>query len=107
MIDLQITSLLDIEPDDTGDLPLVEGRDAYNQTIALGTLDAYYQEIGTLDKVSALNRLQSRAREIARQYPDYIDQVHSIQAEYSDDQQTEAVVNITYLTGENFSFDIQ
>lgn len=107
MWDLQVTSGIDVQPDDRGDLPVVTGRDAYNQTIALGVMDFFYNEIGSLDKDAVISKLQNSAKGIAAQFPEYIQDIHTIRAYFGDEAETEAIVEVTYLTGENFSFGIQ
>lgn len=102
MIDLKITEDVDVLPDDTGDLPIVSGVDAYNQTIALAAMEAFYTELGSLDKESALGVLEESAREVAREFPQYIDRVQSITVEYTDEAETAAVLYINYVSGEVF-----
>lgn len=107
MFDLRLNQFADLELNDRNDFPIVTGRDAFNQAIALGTIRTFRNEVGSFDKAGVLAVLENRAKEVASEFPEYVQDVYSITAEFADEQQTSVVVEIVYVTTDEYSFTVE
>lgn len=103
--DLGIDKNFDVFIDDRNDLGLVDGRREVEQSIALQVSLYYYNQIGSSDLPNVEERLELRARRVARENR-RIDSLEDIIVEPREEQPNVFEVTIVYNQDEDFSFEV-
>ena len=107
-MDLLLNRNFDVELDDRNDLATVEGRRAVEQSIAMMVTSYFYEEIGSLSAVNAVEKIELEAKRVARNNP-HIEGVENISARKVTgpvDGTAAIEVAITYETGETSAFEV-
>lgn len=105
MKDIKINEDFDIVIDHRNDLAVVEGREEFEQHIALGIIRFYAEEIGSTDQENAKARLQLYANRLTTQ-TDRVGQVASVTVEDHDELPNTFQVSLVYQGGQTFEFDV-
>jgi hypothetical protein len=104
-MDLKLNSNFDIELDERNDIALVEGREAFEQRLALRSTAYFHELIGSTNRANLLSLLKIRAKRVAKDTPETVG-VAKIKVGYSETQPNTAEVTAIYETGDDFTFDI-
>jgi hypothetical protein len=104
-MDIGLNSNFDVELDDRNDLPLLTGRDAFEQRLAFRSTAYFHQILGSVDKSNLISLLRMYARRIAKDADD-VAGVIQIEVQFSDDEPNTAEVTAIYETGDEFAFSI-
>ena len=102
MKDLRLNENFEIVIDHRKDLAMVDGREEFEQHIALGLTSFFSDEIGSVDHQSAKSRLRLHASRLVNQ-SGRVGEVAAITVEESEDQPNALEVNITYSGGQTFA----
>lgn len=105
MKDIALNENLEVIIDGRNDLKLVDGRQQFEQALALRLHATFYEEAGSLNTAEAMRLVEMRAVRVAQEY-DRVDSVASILVEESDDIPDSIDVTVTYLTGETFEANL-
>lgn len=105
MADLAIDETLNVYIDEGGNLAYVEGREAFEQRVALQLTDRYYDIIGALDPAEVVERLKLAAKRVADNDPN-IDGMPTFDVAFSDEEHKTIEVTIVYDTGDTTEFTI-
>lgn len=104
-MDIGLNDSFDLELDGSNDIPLVRGREAFEQRLRLSITSSFQDIIGSTNRSTALQLIEVQVKRVARQY-DVIEQMVQIQVEYDDDQPNTINLTIIYDTGDEFTFPI-
>ena len=104
-MDIALNSNFDIELDDRNDLPTVEGRDAFEQRLAVRTTAYFYQIVGTVGREELLSLVKLQAQRVAND-AEGVDRVVQIEARFSDEQHNTVDVTAIYETGDEYTFSV-
>lgn len=104
-IDIKVNSDFDIELDHRNDLPLVEGREAFEQHLAVSITKYFHELIGSTDS-NLPEKIQLQARRVVDRVSD-IEDIAALTAEPHDEDPNAVVVTILYDTGEETTFEIK
>lgn len=104
-MDIGLDSDFDITLDDRNDLPLVEGREAFEQRLAIRVTAYYHQIVGSVNRANEASLLRMQAQRVAQDSPD-VERVVDIQVGFSDEQANTAEVTAIYESGDDFTFSI-
>lgn len=105
MKDLQINEDFEVVLDHRKDLGIVDGRDAFEQNLALSVTRFFSEEIGSLNERNAKSRVRLQAERITTQSP-FSGDVDGVKVEESDEFPNTLVVTIIYIDGELFGFEV-
>lgn len=105
MKDIKLNRYFEIVIDHRNDLATVEGRDEFEQHLALGVTQFFTEEIGSVDHRSAKSRLRLYANRLANQ-SDRAGEVASVSVEEHEYLSNTLEVSIVYQNGAIFSFDV-
>lgn len=105
MVDLAVNSSLNVFIAPDGDIGFVEGREAFEQRVALQLTDRYYDIIGDLDPAEVVARLRMEAQRVADSDPN-IDTMPTFDVEFSSEEHKTMEVTIVYDTGDTTEFTI-
>ncbi len=105
MIDLKIDENYEVVIDHRKDLGTVEGRDEFEQHIALGLSEFFLDEIGSTDVPNAAARLELYAGRLVNT-SERVGEVASVTVEESDTKTNTLEVSIVYRGGQTFAFDV-
>jgi hypothetical protein len=104
-MDLKLNSDFDIELDQRNDVSLVDGREAFEQRLAIRSTAYFHELIGSTNRANLLSLLKVRAKRVAKDTPEAVG-VAKIAVGYSDARPNTAEVTAIYETGDEFTFDI-
>jgi len=104
-MDIGLDENFDVALDHRHDLPLVEGREAFEQRVAVRVTIYFHRTIGNINRDNILSLLRVEAKRIARDV-DEIDSVVDFRAEYDVEQTGQINVTILYDTGDEFTFSV-
>lgn len=104
-VDIKINSEFDVQLDHRNDLPLVEGREAFEQHLAVSVTKYFHELIGTTD-TNLAEKIELQARRVVDRVAD-IDDVAAVTAESKEGEPNTVEVTVLYDTGEETTFDIQ
>ena len=103
--DIKVNSGWDVQLDDRNDMPLCEGKDAFEQHIAKLITDYYWTLLGETDRTNTLEKLDLYARRVVSRVSD-LERTVSIIFEYSEVSDETIDVTIQYDTGEETTFEL-
>lgn len=101
-MDIGLDSNFDITLDDRNDLPIVEGRDAFEQRLAIRSTAYFHQIVGSVDRANLVSLLKMYAKRIARD-TDGAEQVVQIEVDFSDTDPNTVELLAIYRTGDEFA----
>mgnify|MGYP006873406509 CR=1 FL=1 len=104
-MDIRLDKDFDFRLDDRNDLPIVTGRDLFEQRLRISVVSAFIELIGDTNRSSVLQMVELEAQRIARQYED-IEEAVQIRAAFDEEQPNTINVFVVYDTGGEFTFSI-
>ncbi|OYR54916.1 hypothetical protein [Halorubrum halodurans] len=104
-MDLGLNENFDLSLDDRNDLPLVRGREGFEQRLRLSVTSFFKNVVGDTSRGTARKLIELQAQRIAQQYTE-IDRVVQIQTEYDGMRANTINLTIIYDTGDDFTFPI-
>lgn len=104
-MDLKLNANFDVELDERNDIPLVTGREAFEQRLAIRSTAYFHELIGSTNRANLLSLLEIYAKRIANDTPEAVG-VAKIAVGYSETAPNTAEVTAIYETGDEFTFDI-
>lgn len=105
MVDLGVDSTLNVYIDNSGNLSYVEGKEAFEQRVALRLTDRYFKIVGNRDEAEVIKRLEVEADRVANTDPN-IDSMPAFDVSFSDEEHKKIEVIIVYDTGDTTEFTI-
>lgn len=105
MVDLAVDSEFNVYIDKAGNLAFVEGRNAFEQRVAIRLTEQFYEIVGSTNPSAVAERLRIEAQRVADTDPN-INTMPSFNIEFSDEQINSADITIIYDTGETTEFTI-
>ncbi len=105
MKDLKLNENFEVVIDHRKDLGMLEGREEFEQNIAIGLTQFFTEEIGSVNYDGAKSRLRLYAGQLANESP-RAGTVASIFVEDSETTPNTFEVRIVYRGGDTFEFDI-
>lgn len=104
-MDIGLDEDFDITLDDRNDLPTVEGREAFEQRLAIRVTAYYHRIVGSVNRSNMASLLRMQANRVAQDAPD-VNRVVDIRVGFSDEQANTAEVTAIYETGDEFAFSL-
>lgn len=100
-MDIKLNKDFEIELNRRNDLPLVTGREKFEQRVRIVITELLQEVIGETKPDIALNLINMKVEELAQNF-DIIDSVIDSSAEYDKDKPNIINLRIVYDTGEEF-----
>jgi hypothetical protein len=104
-MDIKLNSNFDVFLDDRNDLAIVEGREAFEQRVAVRVTAYFHEIIGSVDRPNVLKLVELQTRRVANA-AEGIERVVQVSAEYSEDEPNTVLTTIIYETGDEFVFSL-
>ena len=104
-MDIGLNEDFDIILDDRNDLPVVEGRDAFEQRLAIRSTAYFHQIIGSVDETNLVSLLRMEAKRVAKD-TEGAERVVQIEVGFSEDEPNTAEVTAIYESGDQFAFSL-
>jgi hypothetical protein len=104
-MDIGLNSDFDFELDDTKDAPLLTGRGAFEQRLAIRVTAYFHEIVGTVDESNLVSLLKMQAERVAKDAEGIVRPVQ-IQVVPSDEYPNTLEVMAIYETGEDFTFSL-
>lgn len=104
-MDIRLDSNFDIALDHRNDLPVVEGREEFEQALRVRVTDYFYNIIGAGSPKTAASFVRVEARRVATDM-DEIDNLSQIVIEADEDRPNTLGVSVIYNTGDDFTFTL-
>ena len=104
-MDIGLDSNFDISLDDRNDLPLIEGREAFEQRLAIRSTAYFHQIVGTADRGNIPSLVKMNARRVAND-TEGVERVVQIEVGFSDTEPNTVEVTAIYETGDEFAFSL-
>jgi hypothetical protein len=104
-MDIGLNSDFYFELDDTNDAPLLTGREAFEQRLAVRATSYFHEVVGNVDQTNLVSLLKMRAERVAKD-ADSIDGAVQIQVSPSEDQPNTVEVMAIYETGDDYTFSL-
>lgn len=103
--DIAVDEHFDVFIDDRNDLATTEGRREVEQSLAIHLSLFFHNEIGSVDKANAKDRLELAARRVASNN-DRIDTLRSVVVTESKDEMEKFEVRILYDDNNEFELEV-
>jgi hypothetical protein len=87
------------------DLPIVEGKAAFEQELGDRLTDYFEGGIGAVDHNSVLRLIRLQMLRVAREM-DELERIVEYDAEFSDDEPNTAIVSVIFETGEDVTVEL-
>lgn len=104
-MDIAHDELFDTYLNQQDDLPIVEGRAAFEQEVVDRLTDYLQQVIGSIDRDGAIRLIELQARRVAED-TDEIDELVLFDAAYNTDQPNTVDLRLIYETGDDVTFSL-
>lgn len=100
-MDIGLTEEFDIELNARNDLPVVSGRELFEQRLRIAVTEVLQDAIGGMDRNTTLQLIRVQAQRVAREFED-LDAVGELSVEYDDERPNTINLTVIYDTGETF-----
>ena len=100
-MDIGLTEEFDIELNARNDLPVVSGRELFEQRLRIAVTEVLQDAIGGMDRNTTLQLIRVQAQRVARESED-LDAVGELSVEYDDERPNTINLTVIYDTGETF-----
>lgn len=100
-MDIGLTEEFDIEINARNDLPVVSGRELFEQRLRIAVTEVLQDAIGGMDRNTTLQLIRVQAQRVAREFED-LDAVGELSVEYDEEQPNTINLTVIYDTGETF-----
>jgi hypothetical protein len=104
-MDIGLNEDFDVVLDDRNDLPLVEGREAFEQRLAIRSTAYFHQIVGSANRGNLLSLVEIQAERVAND-AEGVDRVIQVEAAFSENEPNTIEVTAIYETGDDFTFSI-
>lgn len=104
-MDIAHDALFDTYLNQQDDLPIVEGRAAFEQEVVDRLTDYLQQVIGSIDRDGAIRLIELQARRVAED-TDEIDELVLFDAAYNADRPNTVDLRLIYETGDDVTFSL-
>lgn len=104
-MDIGLDSNFDISLDDRNDLPLVKGKEAFEQRLAIRSTEYFHEVVGSVDEENLLSLVELQAKRVAREDED-VERPVQVLVEFSETVPNTVEVTAIYETGDDFTFSI-
>lgn len=104
MTDLALDGDFDVFLDDRNDVSTVEGRDEFEQTVAIKLTSFMYNIAGDTDFQTLKEKIRLQVSRVARSH-DMLDSIEDIEVSRHPDKASTVVVLLRYSSG-NFDFNL-
>ena len=100
-MDIGLTEEFDIELNARNDLPVISGRELFEQRLRIAVTEVLQNAVGGMDRNTTLQLIRVQAQRVARDFEE-LDAVGELSAEYDEERPNTINLTVIYDTGETF-----